>query len=278
MSDFLRNLVSRNLGTLEVVQPRVPSIFEPYRRGTGLGERPNVAAQQTESEVSGEGSVQAPSTVSPDTMSSSTPPTARENPFRRVAKPEFKPPAPAMGSSPLGALQPQLQDRLSDRKTRSEAQSSQNVPEQARELSSNVMDNRPISRISAIKSTEQQSVPQSLAHPDVAAIPATGGDEAQGSSAQISAPIAPTPFAALKTSPPARASVSPVRPPLPTRSAAAQQLGSTPATSPAVQISIGRVEVRAVFPAPTVRRPAPSRSRPTVSLDDYLNRRQGGKR
>ena len=36
--------------------------------------------------------------------------------------------------------------------------------------------------------------------------------------------------------------------------------------------------VRAVFPEPPVRRAPPQRSRPTVSLDDYSNRRNRGRR
>ncbi len=51
MSDFLTNLVGRSLGTLEVVRPRVPSIYEPYRRGSGLlGANPGLPARDIESE------------------------------------------------------------------------------------------------------------------------------------------------------------------------------------------------------------------------------------
>jgi hypothetical protein len=46
--------------------------------------------------------------------------------------------------------------------------------------------------------------------------------------------------------------------------------------APAVRITIGRVEVRAVFPEPPARRP-PARSRPTLSLDDYLKQNNPGR-
>lgn len=72
-----------------------------------------------------------------------------------------------------------------------------------------------------------------------------------------------------------------VQPPVALRSEAANQRGALPASSapgPAVEVSIGRVEVRAVFPEPATRRAAPPRSRPTVSLDDYLSQRHRGKR
>lgn len=35
MSDFLSNLVARSLGTSEVIRPRTPSLYEPYRAGSG---------------------------------------------------------------------------------------------------------------------------------------------------------------------------------------------------------------------------------------------------
>lgn len=49
-------------------------------------------------------------------------------------------------------------------------------------------------------------------------------------------------------------------------------------SQPPVQVSIGRVEVRAEFPEPRIRRTPNSRSRTTLSLDDYLNRRDRGRR
>lgn len=51
----------------------------------------------------------------------------------------------------------------------------------------------------------------------------------------------------------------------------------TPSAAPTIQISIGRVEVRAA-PAPRpMPAPAPSRPTPSMSLDDYLNRSRGGR-
>jgi hypothetical protein len=72
-----------------------------------------------------------------------------------------------------------------------------------------------------------------------------------------------------------------VRPPLAPRSGGARNPEALPPSSspkPNIQVSIGRVEVRAVFPEPAVRRAQPRSSRPTVSLDDYLNRRPRGRR
>ena len=49
-------------------------------------------------------------------------------------------------------------------------------------------------------------------------------------------------------------------------------------SAPVIRISIGRVEVRAVMPTAPAPRPAPTRPRPGLSLDDYLKEREGGKR
>jgi hypothetical protein len=68
----------------------------------------------------------------------------------------------------------------------------------------------------------------------------------------------------------------------PAAPAAAPRRGAPPAREPAppapppVQVSIGRVDVRAVF-EPPAQEPAPAPSaEPAVSLDDYLQRRDAG--
>jgi hypothetical protein len=45
---------------------------------------------------------------------------------------------------------------------------------------------------------------------------------------------------------------------------------------PVVQVTIGRIEVRAVQPSPPSRLRAP-RPRPKLSLSDYLRERDGGR-
>lgn len=52
---------------------------------------------------------------------------------------------------------------------------------------------------------------------------------------------------------------------------------SAPGSPPSIQITIGRIDVRAEAPA---ARPAPTRAKtpaPVLSLDDYLRRREGGR-
>ena len=53
-----------------------------------------------------------------------------------------------------------------------------------------------------------------------------------------------------------------------------------PAATPTIQISIGRVEIRAVTPAPALgsQRPAERRGVPRLSLEEYLRQRNEGRR
>ena len=50
MSDFVTNLVGRSLSTLEVVRPRLPSLYEPHRRDAGpfLSARPGLGLRDGE--------------------------------------------------------------------------------------------------------------------------------------------------------------------------------------------------------------------------------------
>jgi len=50
------------------------------------------------------------------------------------------------------------------------------------------------------------------------------------------------------------------------------------ATAPTVRVSIGRIEVRAVFPEQPQRQPPPLPRNPALSLSEYLKQRDGGMR
>jgi len=58
----------------------------------------------------------------------------------------------------------------------------------------------------------------------------------------------------------------------------APQTSANGAPEPEIRVTIGRVEVRAVFPEQPVKRSVPPRFRPSVTLDDYLSRGSGAKR
>jgi len=67
---------------------------------------------------------------------------------------------------------------------------------------------------------------------------------------------------------------SPLKPPA---TPAVSLLQPSPKEPPAIHVTIGRVEVRAMMPAAQVK-PPPERSAPKMSLDDYLRSRNGGQR
>lgn len=89
--------------------------------------------------------------------------------------------------------------------------------------------------------------------------------------------IAPAPLPALQT--PVRAAPAPAAEPSATSSL---DRASSPArigdATPTVRVTIGRVEVRAVFPAAEAPRSAPAPWEPSLTLEEYLKQRREGLR
>jgi hypothetical protein len=54
--------------------------------------------------------------------------------------------------------------------------------------------------------------------------------------------------------------------------------GPTAPQRPVIKVSIGRIDVRAVMPAPAAPKVRRERTQPSLSLDEYLSRRSGGSR
>jgi hypothetical protein len=46
---------------------------------------------------------------------------------------------------------------------------------------------------------------------------------------------------------------------------------------PTIRVTIGRIDVRAIMPAPPARRSAPAQKQTALSLEEYLKRRSGGR-
>jgi hypothetical protein len=60
-----------------------------------------------------------------------------------------------------------------------------------------------------------------------------------------------------------------------------QRVAAPEASAPAIRVTIGRVEVRAITPPPPrppAQRTTPARTGPELSLDDYLKQHTGGQR
>ncbi len=248
MSDFLKNLVGRSLGAIEVVRPRVPSIYEPYRRAGGLLGAPSVprsAASEPEIETDVEGNANAAridrQAGPPRTSESTVSPLLRTGSLNPTHLSTTAPARP--GTHPDSRFGPLEVNRT-------------HVPRRPETAPGTEVTRRGSEAAPAAESAISHSVACELAAPHESLV----GE------------------ATLKQPQPVS---STVRPPLPSSWGTARSpdiSSSANQPKPAIEVSIGKVEVRAVFPEPPVRRAPPQRSRPTVSLDDYLNRRNRGRR
>jgi hypothetical protein len=303
MSDFLSRLVGRSLGLSEAVQPRVPSLYEPYRKSNGpLWARADVERQDE-------------SRVSRNEVSLGREPGAEDdnghpNVFRPMESPRHTRPAqpaafvnePAVlqsvsevteealvsktGSDPViptGRLQPReivtVGENLSKNPVPAPSPTGPpgSFPPTAMRPATVV---RPATRPGAASNPESAG---KLAVEVHSALP--GGQSlivqpAKSDAAIRSDPPTPSPIPAAKPGTLVVSSVS--RPQGPegqgsdiTNVQTAPY--STPASEPSIRVSIGRVEVRAVFPTPPPRRAQTARPKPGLSLDEYLKRRNRGR-
>lgn len=321
MTGFLKNLMGRAQGTLEVVQPRIPSIYEPYRRGGGLlGSGPGFAKPHAEPELRAEpeappspqstpnppqipnrsNTLQAdregfeapPAPIGPqhttDKMFHSAEPQDQAWPAltpRQFQSPRPPVPTPTQ-ASPVGSADPVTLHPSVPQVAIAQGPALESPSNQASRPSTG-RDPRPTPLAEARHvpisgpQPETPSLPSPV--PTIVRPPLSAETDSLAAQAEASRPAVPrvgqpavaSRLAALN--PPQGLQVNQaVRPPLAPRREAAHPSAARPAANPSVQVSIGKVEVRAVFPEPAVR-PAPARpSRPTVSLQDYLHRRQGG--
>ncbi len=254
MSDFLKNLVGRSLGTIEVVRPRVPSIYEPYRRGSGLlGSHPGLRHA-----ISGPGGE-----PSAEEVTNSAQIADRMNPFQtREANLSSESNVAQFRES--GNRGPNLQAA----RARAEATSPLDAQAGPTESNPTHLPGKP------------EPIPITALAQRGTAFEATAESPASryGSRGLVSQNATLVPSITANQPQPASSSV---RPPLAASWGTAKSPDASSSTrqpKPAIEVSIGKVEVRAVFPEPAVRRAPPPRSRPTVSLDDYLNRRNRGRR
>jgi len=359
MSDFLSNLIDRARGALEVVQPHIPSIYEPYRRGSGLlGAHPGFAAPDASSELAVEAASEGDAYAAPishqardlearrvlpgrndqtepavetgsegDASATSinhgthrlrtrlvraTPPEshaklgARFKPpdSSRVVRPHFIPRVAAspeqiaaidipnrhdgateLRSSPLvrRTFQPSLQTaKATDPIAVPPADASADEPESACSLPAApaVREGGLVGRLRSPEiDTETSSASldfRRFTEPRASAEPALVAKVLSSATGALP----PVEWPSLQARP-APSVTGAVRPPLAPRSRGVNQPEAGPSSgslTPAVQVSIGKVEVRAAFAEPRNRLAPPPRSMPTVSLDDYLNRRHRGNR
>ncbi|HSS22529.1 MAG TPA: hypothetical protein VLL54_20830 [Pyrinomonadaceae bacterium] len=245
MSDYLNNIVARSLGIAEAVQPRVPQLFEQPVAHTG----PALEAETLSGPSDRSGKISG--------MSGS-----------RMA--------PVESASSL--------TRFETAKTRQEV-----MPWRAE--NSALFSASPVPTVAAIEtSLPTTDDPRGIkVNATVIAEPATQQAGPRSGSALQQTEPAPSVTPAVQPSP-TIVSTSAVELPGTTTSAANPQTGAprpillalandqSEQSVPAVRITIGRVEVRAIMPpVPTPAR-THSRPGPALSLESYLKQREEGKR
>jgi len=262
---FLRRLAERSLGAgPEPVQPRLPLVFEGP-----VEDVPLELERHEEVEARPAERREPPRPVSPAPEVEAAPP---EPPRAEPAAPSPPPPAPVV--RPAAEAPP--------------AEPPPIVPPARVEPSTPPA---PPPRAPVVPpAAEAPPAPPTPPAPPPSAAPAEPATAATPRApAPPPAPPTPAPVVARVVGDEPRASREEVRPPRRDGAAvepvigAQVQLGAPPAPiavprapgPPSVEVSIGRVEVRAVF-APPEAEPAPPPAAPTVSLDDYLRARDGG--
>jgi hypothetical protein len=306
MSDFLTNLVGRSLGTLAVVKPRVPSIYEPYRRGSGI-----LGVQQTS--IATEASLGSAIEPAPGDDPSATSISHRNNnlalqadgsaePARRSPPPRATIPVADAHSEDLAGKNVRGRREATAEPTRMPIPTATHssttlppapdLPVEARpdftptegELRGTIEGVRSVAdspHARSIRPVYPPHLPNTTTTRGnlLEASPRTTGNSDQANPASPRTYVPPSAPSLVAQN--ASAIPSVIRPPLASRSAERSHPTSLPVSGPpqsSIQVSIGRVEVRAVFPEPAARPSPVPRSRPTVSLDEYLKQGSRGKR
>lgn len=277
MSDFLRNLIARSRGELAAVRPRLPSLYESYRHGATFGPLSNGANEFKES-ASGAGLMPISSKLHREPSARSAAESSEEN--RDV----FHASLPLAGSllpsraalRASRASEPDRADTSSKDKWNS-LEPSSTPPIAARANSDGIFDTE--ARENRYTETHVPAEPPGRRlrrGPNLLTTNRSDSSLEPASHLDSGNPESETPV-----------HVATVRPQLVAGSFRSERgeaawsqnraRRSTPRESP-INITIGRVEVRAIMPSPPARRAAPAKSRTTLSLDEYLKQRERGRR
>jgi hypothetical protein len=272
MSDFLGNLVAQVLEP-PAVQPRLRSRFDPA---------PSLVPPEFEAQFEVEEEVVAPPNP-PGLAATAPPPATPPRPSQVAMSPLPTSARPAPAAPPLAApgdtteaivLQPVRQEQPGDR-----APPAPPTPTVA--VAPSFTPVAPLSPL--VASVPLATAPRQTSAPP-AKLPGATIPQTEVASRRPATPITPTivrseerplqPVSAPQRSPQPRGEPEPTLEPTQTRrdDSAAPSLEEA-SSAPTIQVTIGRVEVRAIVPSPPPpARPAP---RPHLSLDDYLRKAKG---
>jgi hypothetical protein len=282
MGDYLSSLLNRNQGQPVVVRPRPITLFEPSIATGSLATEQHATSEATEEKpgydeaTPGAWPTALPAARGREALRSSVPETRNSRDVRHHAD-----------GLPSAASQPTRQDP-SSKLIASQVVGMSSEPPPVRPAR-NPIDPAPSQ--SPLQEAPTQLSPGEGALPSATAPRQTGSAADQGRPTLEAVPrphpiepgsVADTPLMP-DISPPGPRSPSEVaiaRPHITPRIESAggspHPTPPTPEPAPTVKVTIGRVEVRAITPAPPTSRPKPAKTGPTLSLDDYLKRRSGG--
>ena|SRR5947209_13927536 len=254
MNNFLDNVAARSLNLLPLVRPRLASRFEPLSPVGGFGVAPAFAADTIEGEQHA--------------------PLVAAQPLAQTTN------ARAFESKRTQAHAPQVSDV--SQQAGDAAEQVESAPAQALRSARAQTSVQPIKIERAHAQTpttatgETQIQASAVAHDAQQVDNATRGVVEHESEFNLDSRIRRIMAGQLdaqreRLTPP----MQPLREPPPMSRAEAREL---PSRAPTIRITIGRIEVRAVTSSAPAERRAPARPKPMLSLEDYLQQRNGGRR
>jgi hypothetical protein len=245
MSDFLSNIVARTLNVAEVVQPRVPALFEP------------LAGEQLESPIQIQHAPRSASSLEMEKSEIASASEAQSNQLK--------------DGHPL--IDP-TEDRTRNRQVGDNFSQLTRVVTSGIMLEGSALNVKPADQIGRISAPVETSAHQGgplQRHPQVFDLERLSRG-----------PREPTVEFTQETFSDSESSASNLRH---TGNAITNSTGRFPARAisssartPNVKIVIGRVDVRAVMPQCVATAPPTPRPKPGLSLEDYLKQREEGKR
>lgn len=266
MSDYLNNLVARALNLTPVVQPRLASLFEP---SVGGGVAPSFEPETVRESLTALEQSHQTSPVSVELA-----PAPLSQPRTPIS---VEPGEGEVGPKPrsrIGSFE--LHEEFKEAEYK-EAESKEQFLPRAAALVQAPLLSSPMAPPSAppasnalIGSLTQASVAEQNAQTDSA--------QPQPSASNISARVEPAATQPLRPSTPAIMVRQPDSPPIiPTRRVI-KQTAEAVETPQTISVTIGRIDVRAVFPQTPAPRVSRTEQPAAMSLDEYLKQRSGGRR
>jgi hypothetical protein len=258
MSNYLDNLIAKTLGLADVVQPRPVSPFEPVRQDAFVAD--NVVRDRPTDQP-------APFTV-PDTIAS----TATHRSMEPVREPAI-----ILFNEAVAEAREGTQKRIPAGAAQAPGPVLNN--DDGRVLSENTGIARP-DTVPAPEVGRAPEAPSGVVHVSMLQPPPPQPAAPSFAPAppQVSIPREPVLDAALPSETLLVAPSGRPEPPAPDfkHSKASREPGRE--TPPAIKITIGRVEVRAVMPEAPQPKPSPTPRTVPLSLEEYLRQRSGGQR